>query len=76
MRPATDLCWRCQDGANKVTQAANRPDGEKAATIAELEEHLRIVGIERNFYQDIIQKVTATQPAYLLPECHEYCSCA
>ena len=60
MPPASDLCWKCQETTRKMQRAANRPDAQKIECVRELEEHLRVVKLERKFYKDAIEKVKET----------------
>ena len=50
MKPMSDLCWQCQQNSNAILRAANLPECEKSATIKAAEEHLRVVQLERSFY--------------------------
>ena len=50
MNPMTDLSWQCQQNNTAVIQSANCSEEEKSVTIQRAEEHLRIVHVERSFY--------------------------
>lgn len=52
MKPATDLCWMCQQGASKIKRCSEKGnnDDEKAAAISEYSEHLAKARQERSVY--------------------------
>lgn len=62
MPPASDLCWTCQDGVNKISRAANKSDEVKRKLIDDLTKHQEIVSQERKVYQDIIVQVKGQLP--------------
>ena len=63
MCPATDLCWFWQKYQQKISEAANKSDEEKARLHDIASEHLGCVSKERAFYQDICKKTKDTLPA-------------
>ena len=74
MRPATDLCWFCQKYQQKISEAANKSDEEKAKLHDIASEHLGCVSKERAFYQDICKKTKDTLPAGTDIGRHDPCS--
>ncbi|RUS74217.1 hypothetical protein EGW08_018023 [Elysia chlorotica] len=56
MRPATDLCWTCQEGASKVAKASNHPEETKSAALKAMEEHLVRVTTERSYLNEVIKR--------------------
>ena len=55
MKPMSDLCWTCQKNSAAIVCAANCSEGEKSDTIKAAEEHLRIVQVERSFYNTTLK---------------------
>ena len=62
-RPATDLCYYCQKGVTKLT------DAEKTAAVREYEEHLHRATTERAHYTDVCKSGLSLGP-------HAVCSYA
>lgn len=50
MKPMTDLCWQCQKGSTAIQRSANLSEEEKSAAVLSVQEHLRVVQVERSFY--------------------------
>lgn len=63
MPPASDLCWTCQDGTNRIARAANKSLEVKRKLVQELERHHQIVDQERKQYQRVVQQVKEQLPA-------------
>ena len=59
-KPMTDLCWVCQKNNNAIYRSSNLPDCVKSAKLRKQEQHLSIVGTERQAYQDMIASCRAT----------------
>ena len=53
MKPMTDLCWQCQQNNTAVIRSANCSEEDKSVTLKKAEEHLRIVSMERSYYNTI-----------------------
>ena len=53
-RPMTDLCWQCQQNNHAIYRSCNLPDCVKHAKLKKQEEHLRIVGVEREEYKRMV----------------------
>ena len=64
MKPMTDLCWQCQQNSTAVIRSANCSEEEKSVTIQKAEEHLRIVHIERSFYNFILKECAESVKGY------------
>ncbi|KAK3765711.1 hypothetical protein RRG08_026185 [Elysia crispata] len=71
MPPASDLCWTCQQLTYKIRSDCNKED--RMITSRELQEHLRIVKLERAYYQVICatvkQQLPADRPLGSYPAC-------
>ncbi|KAL3045312.1 hypothetical protein OYC64_013556 [Pagothenia borchgrevinki] len=59
-RPMTDLCWFCQKNNIAIYRSSNLPDCVKSAKLRKQEEHLRIVGVERQAYQEMVASCKET----------------
>jgi hypothetical protein len=64
MKPASDLCWLCQQHGAAVLKAANMPEDEKSDALLKYEEHLRVVAVERSFYKTISDTVKRKKNEY------------
>ena len=64
MKPMTDLCWQCQQNSTAVIRSANCSEEEKSVTIQKAEEHLRIVHVERSFYNFILKECAESVKGY------------
>ncbi|GFR74827.1 hypothetical protein ElyMa_000439300 [Elysia marginata] len=73
MPPATDLCWTCQKGMQKIQLSANN-DEEKRRRIAELNTHQEIVQNERSFYQHCCEAAKKQLPPDRRLGPHPHCS--
>ena len=51
MKPATDLCWQCQQNSASILRSANCPEREKSNAVKSAEKHLLTVQLERSFYR-------------------------
>ena len=49
MRPATDLCWTCQENNTQINKSANLPEAEKVDVNRRQEEYLRLTSGEREY---------------------------
>ena len=72
MPPASDLCWTCQQLTYKIRSDYNKEE-DRMITSQELQEHLRIVKLERAYYQVICatvkQQLPADRPLGSYPAC-------
>lgn len=50
-KPATDLCWECQQNNNKIFKNANRSEEEKMITLGDQMKHLDNANAEREYYK-------------------------
>jgi len=50
-KPATDLCWKCQQNNNAILKASNVPDEDKAQLLLDQLEHLEKAKKEREYYK-------------------------
>ena len=50
MKPMTDLCWTCMKNSTAILRSANS-ERQKSSTLEAMEEHLRIVHLERSYYK-------------------------
>ena len=64
----TDLCWTCQRNNGLIFRSANTPDHEKSQRLQQQEEHLRVVQLERSFYNKMVDEAKATCSAHQLAE--------
>ena len=67
MKPASDLCWLCQQHVAAVLKAANMSENKKSDVLLKYEEHLRIVGVERSFYRTASNILKKTSKITLPP---------
>lgn len=74
MKPATDLCFTCQQGLAKVNRSANLPDEAKSLAIKEMEKHLLTVTQERSLYQTVCHESKENLPPTATLGQHEPCS--
>ena len=56
MQPMTDLCWQCQKNSSTILRAANSPEQEKSVALSNALEHLKIVKVERSFYNSTCEE--------------------
>ena len=72
MPPASDLCWTCQQLTYKIRSDYNKEE-DRMITSHEPQEHLRIVKLERAYYQVICatvkQQLPADRPLGIYPAC-------
>ena len=50
MKPMTDLCWTCQKNNSSIIRSVNCSEQDKTEVLKRAEEHLRIVHVERSYY--------------------------
>jgi len=50
-KPATDLCWKCQQNNNAILKASNVPDEDKAQLLLDQLKHLEKAKKEREYYK-------------------------
>ena len=50
MKPATDLCFVCQQNANFLMKAANMPESVKSNRLTEAQKHLSDAPTQRSYY--------------------------
>lgn len=62
-KPASDLCWTCQQGTRKLMEAQNKADECKQQILKELQTHQQIVKQEREYYNEVCKKVKNQLPA-------------
>lgn len=53
MKPATDLCFKCQRYVHNISNAGNLTEDEKKAILDEYTCHLDKTKSQRDFYRDI-----------------------
>ena len=51
-KPATDLCFTCQQNTNKLQRAANLSDREKSECVKAHQDHLNCAQSEREYYRN------------------------
>ena len=78
-KPATDLCFTCQQNTNKLQRAANLSDSEKSECVKAHQDHLNCAQSEREHYRNsCINSENALEPidteTALDRESHEACS--
>ena len=56
MKPASDLCWKCQENNNKIIKATNCAETEKEDLLQEQQKHLSDARREREFYKEQIRE--------------------
>ena len=73
-RPRTDLCWTCQQNNRRIYQGANITDAAKQEKLNNQLEHLPVVTLERELYQQMVKdgKETKLHDETLAP--HKPCS--
>ena len=52
MKPATDLCFDCQQKATLVLRSANLPEGVKSQRLEDAQKHLALAKMQRHHYND------------------------
>jgi len=52
-KPATDLCWKCQQNNNAILKASNVPDEDKAGLLMDQLKHLEDAKKEREYYKTV-----------------------
>ena len=57
MRPATDLCWVCQQGAARLARTVNLSDECKSESLQAIQDHLLQVSKERSLYRTVCKEV-------------------
>ena len=74
LKPATDLCWYCQQRSVHMQRSVNLPTDKKSKAAKEMLDHLEDAAKERSLYNAVIQEVKVNLPdgIYLGP--HEECS--
>lgn len=55
----TDLCWQCQKNNVAIYRSSNLPECVKSAKLQKQEEHLRLVGKEREIYREMTDSCKA-----------------
>ena len=78
-KPATDLCFTCQQNTNKLQRAANLSDSEKSECVKAHQDHLNCAQSEREYYRNsCVNSKNALEPidteTALDRESHEACS--
>ncbi|XP_068684231.1 uncharacterized protein [Montipora foliosa] len=62
-KPATDLCFTCQQNTNKLQRAANLSDREKSEFVKAHQDHLNCAQSEREYYRNsCINSENALEP--------------
>ena len=52
-KPATDLCFACQQNTNKVQRAANLSNNERSESVKARQYHLNCDQSEREYYRNL-----------------------
>jgi len=62
-KPATDLCFSCQQNTNKLQRAENLTDREKSECVKDHQDHLNCAQSEREYYRNsCINSENALEP--------------
>ena len=56
MKPATDLCFECQQFMTQIVRSAHLSEDEKSARLQQAEAHLEMARTERSFYNEQIRE--------------------
>ena len=77
-KPATDLCWKCQNNNNQIFKSVNRNEEEKIALVTEQLRHLDTADKERKYYKaqcDVAKEDIETNfPNYVMFNKYPPCS--
>ena len=71
MKPATDLCFDCQQNATLLMRSANLPESVKSQRLEDAQKHLSLAKLQRHHYNDQCGlakqslEVTDSIPAYM-----------
>ena len=71
MKPATDLCFECQQNTSLVMRAANMPDVVKTKRLSDAQKHLSLAHMQRQHYNDQCEQakqaleISSTNPPYM-----------
>ena len=52
MKPATDLCFECQENTSLLMKAANMPESMKSKRISHAQKHISLAQMQRQHYND------------------------
>ena len=74
MRPATDLCWYCQQAQKKLAEGGRLNDQVKQDIHRKADEHLKQASAEREYYRNVCEQAKQTIPPNLTVGNHEPCS--
>lgn len=61
-KPATDLCWYCQQRSIQLQRCINQPDRQKSAAAQEMMVHLEQAAKERSLYNSVVEEVRRSLP--------------
>lgn len=56
IKPATDLCWDCQQNCSLVMRSINLSEQEKSDRLEQAKHHLKLAAIQRDHYNSNVQK--------------------
>ena len=71
MKPATDLCFECQENTSLLMKAANMPESMKSKRISHAQKHISLAQMQRQHYNDHCEQakraleVNETNPSYM-----------
>ena len=71
MKPATDLCFNCQENANLLMKVANMPESVKSKRLSDAQRHLTLAKMQRQHYNDQCEsakralEISETNPAIM-----------
>ena len=74
LKPATDLCWYCQQRSVQMQRSVNLPIEKKSEAAKEMLSHLEDATKERSLYNSVLEEVRRNLPDSLQLSPHENCS--
>ena len=73
-KPATDLCWYCQQRSLQMQRSVNQPDSEKSEAAREMMCHLEQAAKERSLYNSVCEEAKRSVSSDTALGPHDPCS--
>ena len=64
VKPMTNFCWTCQRNNSAILRSVNCSEEDKSDALKKAEEHLRVVHVERSYYNTIVSECSSSIRAY------------
>ena len=62
LKPATDLCWYCQQRSVQLQRSVNQPMEKKSEAARQMMDHLNDATVERSLYNNVIDEAKSNLP--------------